>query len=331
MKALLNTDHFGLAKAFPRTQGKVRDIFRLGDGRLAIVTTDRVSAFDHVLPNPIPGRGIILTRMTINWLEELKKTIKSLTTNLPIRHHVLSTSVSDLPNQFHAFQEDLAGRLMIVEECDPIPVEFILRGNITGSWWKEYRALIAKDNSSTVILHGHELPRDLQESQEFPEALFTPSTKAAVGVHDENISVRQMVDIITDWLKGKNEWRSKAIPIVDDSIKLTKALFNTARERAKARGIIIADTKFELGLSLKQDDFSLVIIDEVLTSDSSRFWPLDEFIVGQGQASFDKQIIRNYLESIKWDKKPPIPSLPDEIVSRTSERYQEASTKLFEN
>ncbi len=329
IKALVDTKYFNLAGTFNLIQGKVRDIYDLGE-QLLFIATDRVSAFDQVLPTPIPGRGIMLTTMTVEWLDYLQKVIGKLDIGFPVLDHIVSTNIADLPVEFQKFASVLKGRFMIVDKHTPILIEFILRGNISGSFWKEYNELLAKGGTDPVMLHGFELPRNLEESQAFPSVFFTPSTKGEAGTHDRNISYDEMVGIIRTWLQN-SEFRDKvdAEELANACKKLTLTLFIEARKYAEQHGIIIPDTKFELALAMVNGIPTIVIIDEVLSSDSSRYWPLDEFESGRSQRSFDKQIIRDYLESIGWDKTAPAPPLPDHIVDLTIKRYQECIDLLF--
>ncbi|XOU93946.1 MAG: phosphoribosylaminoimidazolesuccinocarboxamide synthase [Candidatus Kerfeldbacteria bacterium] len=330
MKALISTKHFNLSNTYPFSEGKVRDIYNL-DEQLLIIATDRISAFDHVLPTPVPGRGIVLTEMTVNWIDLLTKDIANLKTKLPITNHLVHTDVGELPEIFHPFADELTGRFMVVEKCDPIPAELIIRGNITGSLWKAYKKAVKENpEATTVNILGHELPTDLQESEEFPHPLFTPSTKAEAGQHDENISYEQMVIIFTEWLKNK-EYDVTAEDLAISCLDLSLMLFTKARDKAKKLGIIIADTKFEFGLKVVEGILYLVIIDEILSSDSSRYWPADEFAIGKSQNSYDKQIVRDYLsKELEWDGTLPIPVIPDEIVKQIIDRYQECMTILFD-
>lgn len=278
-------------------KGKVRDLYDIDDTHLLIVTTDRVSAFDVVLPTPIPGKGRILTETAIFWMKK---------------------AVSILPNQLSKdllladvlTEDELAhidGRGMIVRKLKPLPVEAIVRGYLVGSGWKEYK------KSQTVC--GIPLPKGLQKAEKLPEPLFTPSTKAAVGDHDENISYAEVVKLIGE---------AKAIQVRDFSI----ALYKMAAEFALERGIIIADTKFEFG---EDENGTIHLIDEALTPDSSRFWPAKKYKVGKNPESFDKQYIRDYLETLDWDKTSPGPELPQEVVDMTIQKYQEAQARLMEN
>lgn len=278
----------------PPRRGKVRDIYDLGD-KLLIVVTDRVSAFDVVLPEGIPGKGRVLNQISKYWFGETEDIIPN---------HVISTEVKDYPKEFQKHSEELEGRSMLVKKTKPLPVECIVRGYITGSGWKEYQ------KSRSVC--GIQLPEGLVESSRLDDPIFTPSTKAEEGAHDENITFEQAAGLIGDEMANK---------VRDVSI----ALYSRARNMAEKKGIIIADTKFEFGLG---DNGELVLIDEALTPDSSRFWPMSEYKPGGSQPSFDKQFVRDYLESIKWDKNPPAPSLPDEIIEKSVEKYNEALTRL---
>ena len=270
----------------PSARGKVRDIYDLGD-KLLIVATDRLSAFDVILPTPIPDKGRVLTQLSLFWFELLKDVIPN---------HVLSAT--DFPAPFDAYREELAGRSMVVRKTKPLPIECVVRGYVSGSGWKDY--------SATGKICGIELPPGLRESQRLQVPIFTPSTKAAAG-HDENISFEQARALIGDEMATRV--RSASI-----------ALYQLAAAYAEPRGILLADTKFEFGLLNGQ----LVWIDEALTPDSSRFWPAAQYRPGGPQPSFDKQFVRDYLESIRWNKTPPGPELPAEVVSATREKYLEA-------
>ena len=273
----------------PDSQGKVRDLYDLGD-KLLIVASDRISAFDVVLPDPIPYKGEVLTKLSMFWFDLLGDIVPN---------HLLSTDVGDLPAEFALHAEWLRGRFMLVRKAEVFPVECIVRGYLAGSGWKEYQS------SGTVC--GIPLPDGLKESGRLDEPIFTPSTKAEIGTHDENISFERMSDIVGP---------EHAAALRDTSI----AVYSAARDHAASRGILIADTKFEFGLV----DGTLTLVDEVLTPDSSRFWPADDYAAGRGQASFDKQYVRDWLEASGWDKKPPAPSLPANVVRGTSERYIQA-------
>jgi len=268
-------------------QGKVRDIYDFGE-TLLIVATDRISAFDVVMDDPIPDKGRILTRISTLWF--------NATENI-IPNHLISTSAGAFPQACQAHRDVLEGRSMWVRKAEPLPVECIVRGYLVGSGLKDYR------RTGTVC--SHELPPGLRESDKLPQPIFTPSTKAEGGAHDENISFEQMVDII-----GKDlSQRLRDVSLV---------LFQKGTELAVPRGIIIADTKFEFGLI----DDELVLIDEVLTPDSSRFWPKDQYRPGVSQPSFDKQFLRDYLESLDWEKTYPPPKLPLEVIEQTARRYR---------
>jgi len=277
----------------PAKQGKVRDIFDFGEA-LLIVATDRISAFDVVMNDPIPDKGRVLTRISEFWFKA---------TETIIANHMISTSAGAFPEACQPHRETLEGRSMLVRKAKPLPVECIVRGYLAGSGLNDYRR--------TGAICGHELPPGLQESGRLPQPIFTPSTKADGGAHDINISFDQMADIIgMDLAK-----RARAASL---------ALYNKGCEIAEQRGIIIADTKFEFGLI----DDELVLIDEVLTPDSSRFWPKNPYAPGRPQASFDKQFLRDYLEGLDWDKTPPPPELPEEIIAKTAEKYKEALQRL---
>ena len=272
--------------------GKVRDIYDAGDGHLLMVTSDRLSAFDVVMAEPIPDKGRVLTAMTAFWVGHLGDVMGN---------HLVSTDLADCPPQ--AQHPELAGRVMLCRRAEMLPVECIVRGRLTGSAWKEYR--------TAGTMHGTELPSGLQETAELPEPVFTPSTKADVGLHDENITYERAVDMIGADLAGRAR---------DASLEL----FARAARWAADRGIVIADTKFELGLV----DGELILCDEVLTPDSSRFWPADQVVLGQTPPSFDKQPVRDYLDGLDWDKAPPPPPLPPEVVSTTSARYVDAYERI---
>jgi len=281
---ILKTEIEELGK--PR-RGKVRDIYDLGDS-LLLIATDRVSAFDVVLPNGIPFKGRVLTGISIFWFEMMKDIIKN---------HIIATDIRDYPEHLRKYSEILSGRSMLVKKAKPLPVECIVRGYISGSGWKEY-----KKNGSIC---GIKLPKGLRESERLKEPLFTPSTKAEEG-HDINISFNEMVNILGT---------ETANTLRETSLKIYKR----AREYAEKKGIIIADTKMEFGIFAGE----VILIDELLTPDSSRFWSKELYQVGQGQDSYDKQIIRDYLISIKWNQSPPAPELPTDIVMKTSQRYRE--------
>ena len=291
--SLFKTDFPGLNLLH---RGKVRDIYKVG-GYLLIVATDRLSAFDVVLPTPIPGKGRILTQMSLFWFEKLKDLVPN---------HLVQADVTQFPEELKPFSKSLEGRSMLVKEAKPLPVECIVRGYIAGSGWKDYL------RAGSVC--GIKLPEGMLESQQLPDAIFTPSTKADVGSHDENISFEQVRKLL-----GKD--------VAEKARDISIRLYKTAADYARERGVIIADTKFEFGIS----DGELILIDEVLTPDSSRFWPAEDYSQGRSQPSFDKQFVRDYLESISWDKKPPGPDLPADIAEKTRQRYLEALRRLTEN
>jgi len=279
---------------FPRRQGKVRDIYDLGD-QLLLVASDRISAFDVVISQPIPDRGRILTRLSAFWF----RLLAPLTPN-----HLVSLKVDDFPPACRPYRELLQGRTMLARKCRPLPVECIVRGYLSGSGWAEYR--------QTGAIGGLPLPAGLVESQQLPEPLFTPSTKAELGTHDENISLEQMAASIGPELTARVK-------------ELSLNLYRRARDWAEPRGIIIADTKFEFGLA---EGGALLLIDEALTPDSSRFWPQEDYRPGGPQKSYDKQYLRDYLESLGWNKKPPPPPLPPAVIANTRARYLQALQAL---
>jgi phosphoribosylaminoimidazole-succinocarboxamide synthase len=273
-------------------QGKVRDIYDLGDD-LLLVASNRLSAFDVVLPTPIPGKGAVLTQLSRFWFRRCERIVPNHLSSRP-----LSDAVRDLK-----LLSELEPRTMRVIKAKPLPVEAIVRGYLSGSGWKEYQ--------QSGAICGVKLPAGLRESDRLPEPIFTPSTKAEVGVHDENISYAETVKLLGDDLA----WQVR---------DLTLRLYREGAEYARSRGIIIADTKFEFGLH----DDRLLLIDEVMTPDSSRFWPADQYQPGRSQPSFDKQYVRDWLIQSGWDKTPPGPALPDEVVRNTAEKYHEALRRL---
>jgi len=294
MPATLHTSHI---KSLPLLHsGKVRDIYDIDDGHMLIVTTDRISAFDVIMPTPIPGKGIILNEVTQFWLNKLSHIIPNQTSDLKLE--------DVLPDAEE--RAEVANHAMIVKKLKALPIEAIVRGYIIGSGWKDYK--------TTGAICGIKLPANLQLADKLPKALFTPSTKAAVGAHDENIDYNKSIDLL-----GADIARQ----VRDVSLQL----YNEAAEYALERGIIIADTKFEFGLDA---DGQLTLIDEVLTPDSSRFWPKDKYQPGSSPVSFDKQFVRDYLETLDWDKTAPGPELPDSIVTKTAEKYEYAKTLLME-
>ena len=288
MSAIISQTDFPGLKL--RGRGKVRDIYDLGD-QLLIVATDRLSAFDVVLPTPIPDKGRVLTQLSLFWFNKLANVVPN---------HVLTAENFD--GELTPYRSSLAGRAMLVKKTEPIPIECVVRGYISGSGWKDYQ--------KTGAICGISLPAGLRESDKLPEAIFTPSTKATTG-HDENISFDETVARIGGPL---------AEHLRDTSLKI----YRLASEYAAERGIIIADTKFEFGMM----DNKMIWIDEALTPDSSRFWPADQYSPGKAQPSFDKQYVRDYLEQIRWNKQPPTPALPQEVARATSEKYMEAYFQL---
>ena len=273
-------------------RGKVRDMYEIPGhaDKLLMVATDRISAYDVVMDDPIPGKGKVLTEISLFWFKLLGDIVPN---------HLISADVDEFPEVCREYRDQLAGRSMLVRRTRVVPVECIVRGYLSGSFWSAYK----KD--TTVC--GFALPTGMRESDKFPQPLFTPSTKAEQGLHDENISVERMREMV-----GRE--------LTDQMAKTSVELYQRAADYARTRGIIIADTKFEMGL----DGDQLLLIDEVLTPDSSRFWPLDQYAPGRGQPSYDKQFLRDYLSTLDWNKQPPPPPLPAEILSKTRDRYQEA-------
>ena len=288
MRAVISQTEFPGLKLLGR--GKVRDIYDLGD-RLLIVATDRLSAFDVVLPTPIPDKGRVLTQLSLFWFEKLADVVP---------HHVIEAK--SFTGELAPYADALAGRAMLVRRTEPAPIECVVRGYISGSGWKDYQR--------TGGICGISLPAGLRESDRLPEPIFTPSTKATTG-HDENISFDETVSRI-----GR--------PLAERLRDVSLTLYRRAAEHAAARGIIIADTKFEFGLRGSE----LIWIDEALTPDSSRFWPADQYSPGIAQPSFDKQFVRDYLEQIGWNKQPPAPALPPDVVTGTQQKYREAYQRI---
>jgi phosphoribosylaminoimidazole-succinocarboxamide synthase len=286
---LLNTELTGIPLA---SRGKVRDIFHVGTD-LLIVATDRISAFDVVLPNGIPDKGKVLTQMSKFWFDRFETLIPN---------HLIAADVDAFPESLHPFRDQLEGRSMLVRNAVPLPIECVVRGYLAGSGWREYKA-----NGSVC---GIKLAAGLQQAQQLPEPVFTPSTKAQTG-HDENISLDQAAGIVGD---------SVARLLAETSLRI----YNQAVRHAESRGIIIADTKFEFGLY----EGRLMLIDEILTPDSSRFWNVEDHRLGVSPPSFDKQFVRDYLDTLDWDKTPPGPELPREVVQGTADRYREAYRRI---
>jgi len=282
-----------LPKLRLRGRGKVRDIYDLDDA-LLIVASDRISAFDVVMPDPIPDKGRILTQLSLYWFQQMEDLIEN---------HLLATEVKDFPAPCQEYAEVLEGRSMLVKKAQPLPVECVVRGYLSGSGWREYQE--AGETS------GVKLPPGLQESSPLPAPIFTPASKAEMGTHDENITLAEVKRL----LGGERAEKVREV---------TVQIYERARGIADAKGIIIADTKFEMGLL----DGRLILIDEVLTPDSSRFWPKDQYRPGGPQPSFDKQFLRDYLLSLNWPKRPPAPQLPPEIIEKTREKYLEALRQL---
>ena len=286
MSALYHSELSGLPLI---NRGKVRDIYEIDGDHLLIVASDRLSAFDVVMPEPIPGKGEVLTRVARFWFERTRDIIPNHLSDLP-----LEQAVPDA-----AERERLGDRAMVVKKLEPLPVEAIVRGYLIGSGWKDYQA--------TGALCGIPLPEGLRQADRLPEILFTPSTKAAVGDHDENVSFEHIISLVGE---------ERASQVRDVSIRL----YETAARHAEARGVIIADTKFEFGLDA---DGVLHVMDEVLTPDSSRYWPASRYAPGTSPPSYDKQIIRDYLETLDWDKTPPGPRVPAELIEHTRQQYEE--------
>ncbi|HWB61461.1 MAG TPA: phosphoribosylaminoimidazolesuccinocarboxamide synthase [Chthoniobacteraceae bacterium] len=285
---ILTCDLPGIKKV---RSGKVREIFDLGDS-LLFVATDRISAFDCILPNPIPSKGAVLNQISAFWFQRFDF----------VQNHQLAVDFADFPESLKKFEDQLAGRSMIVKKAQPLAVECVVRGYLVGSGWKDYQ--------KTGKVCGHSLPAGLRQAEKLPKTLFTPSTKADVG-HDMNIDWDETVKIVGE---------DVATQIRDLSIRIYEA----GREYGATKGIILADTKFEFGLL----DGKVILIDECLTPDSSRFWPADEYAVGSNPPSFDKQFVRDYLETLDWDKTPPAPPLTPEVIAKTSEKYRDAYRRL---
>ncbi|MGA3015481.1 MAG: phosphoribosylaminoimidazolesuccinocarboxamide synthase [Bryobacteraceae bacterium] len=283
--AILETDFAGVERY---GRGKVRDVYSI-DGRLLIVATDRISAFDYILPTGIPDKGKVLTQLSIFWFDFLRELTPT---------HFLTAQVEDYPEPLRRFRDQLEGRSMLVKRANMIEIECVARGYISGSGWKEYR------DHGTVC--GIKLPAGLKESDRLPEPIFTPAIKAQSG-HDENVSFERVCELVGESLAARLR-------------DLTLRIYARAARYAETRGVIIADTKFEFGFVGDE----LVLGDEVLTPDSSRFWPADTYKPGGPQFSFDKQFVRDYLESIRWNKQPPAPALPEEVAARTGEKYRQA-------
>ena len=272
------------------SKGKVRDIYEIDENTLLLVTTDRLSAFDVVMPDPIEDKGKVLNQITLFWMKMMEDLVPN---------HIIATDVDDFPEPLHKYKAELQDRAVLVKKAKPLPIECIVRGFITGSGWKDYLA--------TGEVCGHKLPKNLKESEMLETPLFTPSTKADLGDHDENITLAQAADLLGEEMMRTVE-------------KLTLDIYTRARDYAKKRGILIADTKFEFGTI----DGELVFIDEALTPDSSRFWPEEGFEPGKSQPSFDKQYFRDWLEEIGFNKQPPAPRIPADIAAQTRAKYLEA-------
>ena len=272
------------------SRGKVRDIYEIDKDHLLIITTDRISAYDVIMTEPIPYKGVILNLITLFWMDKFKDIFEN---------HLVATEVADFPAPLKKYASMLENRAVLVRRAKPLPIECIVRGFITGSGWNDYL--------KTGLVSGHKLPENLQESAMLEKPIFTPSTKAEMGEHDENITVDQAKETLGADLFAEVE-------------KNTLAIYSSARDYAKEKGIIIADTKFEFGIV----DDKLILIDEVLTPDSSRFWPAAQYTVGKGQASFDKQFLRDWLMQSGFNKQPPAPQIPQDILTKTKDKYLEA-------
>lgn len=291
MKLMLKSDFKNLKLI---NVGKVREVYEVED-KILFVTSDRISAFDVIMDQPIPNKGAILSAISAFWFEKTKHIVKN---------HFITNEVAKYPQACQEYASELEGRSMLVKKCKPLPIECIVRGYVAGSGWKDYK--------KTGKICGIEIPSGLQEFEKLPEAIFTPSTKASEG-HDENISFEQAAGII-----GKE----KADKIKEYSL----ALYKFAAEYLLSKGLVLADTKFEFG---EDENGEIILIDEALTPDSSRFWLLEDYAPGKSQMNFDKQVLRDYLESIDWNKMPPPPVLPDEIINKTSEKYEIARERII--
>jgi phosphoribosylaminoimidazole-succinocarboxamide synthase len=299
-EVILETD----IKEFPLfSKGKVRDVYDLED-RLLIVATDRISAFDVVLPTGIPGKGKILTQMSLFWFDLVKDIVEN---------HLITSDVDQYPENLKKYRNVLEGRSMLVKKAKRIDIECVVRGYISGSWWKEYKEKrLYEGKSKTIKLFGIELPTHLKESARLPYLIFTPTTKAEEG-HDENLFFEDVIKMIGEDLALS--LRSKSIQV-----------YKKVADYAEKRGMIIADSKFEFGMIDKQ----IILIDEIFSPDSSRFWDKKTYKPGRPQEAFDKQYVRDYLEGVNWNKKPPAPELPEEVVLKTKEKYQQAYRRLIE-
>lgn len=290
MTTLLETQIPGLPLL---ARGKVRDVYAVGDDKLLMIATDRISAFDYVLGSPIPDKGRVLTQLSLFWFDFLQEVVPN---------HLITANVDEYPADLHPYRDQLDGRSMLVKRAEMVQIECVARGYLSGSGWKEYGKL------GTVC--GIPLPAGLAESDRLPEPIFTPAFKAQTG-HDENISFERSAEIAGE-------------DVMQELRRLTLTIYSKAADYARTRGIILADTKFEFG----HIGGVLTLGDEVLTPDSSRFWPASEYQPGGAQPSFDKQFVRDYLESIAWNKQPPVPSLPADVVEKTSAKYREAYEKI---
>ncbi len=296
MESVLQTELPGV-KLFSR--GKVRDVYDLDD-KLLIVATDRISAFDYVIPDPIPGKGAVLTRMSLFWFEFLKDVVPS---------HFITANVDEYPDPLPKYRDQLEGRSMLVHKAERIDIECVVRGYIVGSLWKEYKQQVAAGGGAKLL--GFTFPNNLQESQKFDEPIFTPATKEDDG-HDINISFEEMAGMV-------------GVDVAAELRKLSKNIYTKAADYCRSRGIILADTKFEFGFH----DNQIILIDEVLSPDSSRFWPAEKYQLGKSQESFDKQFVRDYLSQTGWDKNSEPPHLPQDVIDKTREKYEQVEKLLL--
>ncbi len=310
-------------KLYSLSKGKVRDNYGIPgiDRYILMVATDRISAFDVVMSEGIPGKGKILTAMTLFWLNYLSEIVPN---------HLISSNFDEFPSICQNYKDQIEGRSMMVKKVKVLPIECIVRGCISGSMWKAYQKAELDKNTGCKTVLGHIFPKGLTESDFLQRPIFTPSTKAEQGLHDENINFQKMIEILKKWIeKNLTTYNGTAEQLSNAVQKISLQLYRRATDYARTRGIIIADTKFEFGIS---DEGELTLIDEVLTPDSSRFWPAEDYEPGRSQPSFDKQYLRDYLQGLadtgEWNKQAPPPTLPDKILKKTQERYEEALKRL---
>jgi len=299
-------------------RGKVRDMYAIpeNDNQLLMVASDRISAYDVIMDQPIPGKGTVLTKLSLFWFKLLSDIVEN---------HLITADVSKYPPSCQPYAAELEGRSMLVKKATPLPIECIVRGYSSGSFWSAFKKAPMETGLDGEFkwVNGFKIPGNILESGKFAEPFFTPSTKAALGEHDENISLDQMTGIIKKWLREKGI-NDKPFALANQIGKVSAELYQRAAAYALSKGIIIADTKFELALL----NGRLILIDEVLTPDSSRFWPLEQYKPGASQPSFDKQFLRDYLSGLTWDENPPAPPLPGDIVEKTRQRYEEALIRI---